>query len=242
VLRTYKLGEADRIVTLLTRYNGKVRAVARGVRRTSSKFGGRLEPCSHIDVQLVRGRTLDVIAQVETVAGYSQPLRVDYPRFTAAEVMLETADRLIAEEGTPAVQQYRLLIGALHALGGGLGEGRRPPTLILDSYLMRSLAVAGYAPSLGVCARCGAACERLWFSATAGGLVCTACRPTGAKRLDPSAWTLLGALMSGDWTAARQASLFDREQAHRVVDEFTTWHLEHALRSLPLLDSGDVAA
>jgi len=240
VLRTYKLGEADRIVTLLTRYNGKVRAVARGVRRTSSKFGGRLEPCSHIDVQLVQGRTLDVIAQVETVAGYSQPLRADYPRFTTAEVMLETADRLIAEEGEPAVQQYRLLIGALHALGGGAVQ--KPPMLILDSYLLRSLAVAGYAPSLGVCARCGAACERQWFSVTAGGLVCPACRPTGASRLDATTWTLLGALLAGDWTTTRTATTADREQAHKAVDEFVTWHLEHSLRSLPLLDSGESTA
>ncbi len=67
VLRTHKLGEADRIVTVLSREHGKIRAVARGVRRTSSRFGGRLEPFSHIDVQFAVGRNLDVVAQVESL-------------------------------------------------------------------------------------------------------------------------------------------------------------------------------
>ena len=239
VLRTHKLGEADRIVTLLTRYNGKVRAVARGVRRTASKFGGRLEPFSHVDVQFVRGHSLDIIAQAETVAGYSKPLRQDYPRFTAGEVMLETADRLVAEEGEPALQQYHLLVGALHALGQGTSDGPRPPTMILDSYLLRSLAVAGYAPSLAVCARCGGQCLQQWFSVAAGGLVCSSCRPSGATRLETPTWLLLGALLAGDWPATRQANLAARTQAHELVDAFVTWHLEHALRSLPLLDDGE---
>jgi len=238
VLRTHKLGEADRIVTLLTRYNGKVRAVARGVRRTSSKFGGRLEPFSHVDAQFVRGRTLDVVAQVDTVAGYSGPVRRDYPRFTAGEVMLETADRLVTEEGEPAVQQYRLLVGALHALEFGTSDGPRPPTLILDSYLLRSLAVAGYAPALASCARCGDRCAQVWFSATSGGLVCEACRPAGAARLPSSTWVLLGALLAGDWPSTR-CGADDRQRAHEVVDAFATWHLEHSLRSLSLLDVGE---
>jgi len=241
VLRTHKLGEADRIVTLLTRYNGKVRAVARGVRRPSSKFGGRLEPCSHVDVQFVRGRNLDIIAQVETVAGYSRPLRDDYARFTAGEVMLETVDRLVAEEGDPALRQYRLLVGALHALGRGTSDGKRPPALILDSFLLRSLAIAGYAPALAVCARCGAECPQVWFSATSGGLVCPSCRPSGARRLEASTWTLLGALMAGDWPSTRGVTQSDSEMAHRVIGDFVNWQLEHSLRSLPLLDTGDGA-
>ena len=236
VLRTYKLGEADRIVTLLTREHGKVRAVARGVRRPSSKFGGRLEPFSHVDVQLVKGHTLDVIAQVETVAGYSKPLRDDYPRFTAGQVMLETADRLVAEEGVPAVTQYRLLIGALFALGEHTSDGVRPPTMVLDSYLLRALASAGYKPALTTCARCGTACPPQWYSATAGGLVCAACKPSGATALGPDVWRLLGALMSGDWPATADVAPLVREQAHEATDAFVTWHLEHSLRSLPLLD------
>ena len=91
VLRTHKLGEADRIITLLSRSHGKVRAVARGVRRTSSKFGGRLEPFSHVDVQFANGRSLDVVTQVETLHAYDGPLRLDYGAFTAGQAMLEAA-------------------------------------------------------------------------------------------------------------------------------------------------------
>jgi len=252
VLRAYKLGEADRIVTLLTQYNGKVRAVARGVRRTSSKFGGRLEPFSHVDVQLVRGRTLDVIAQVDTVAGYSKPLRDDYPRFTAGEVMLETADRLVAEEGEPALTQYHLLVGALHALGasrtvgasaGDDGDAQtRTPTMILDSYLLRALASAGYKIALTECARCGQTTPQRWFSATSGGLVCGTCKPPGASPLDVPIWSLLGALLSGDWTTAAAAGDDAEARTHEAVDAFTTWHMEHSLRSLPLLDVGQPLA
>jgi len=235
VLRTQKLGEADRIITLLTQYNGKVRAVARGVRRPLSKFGGRLEPFTHVDVQLVRGRTLDVVAQVETVAGYSRPMRTDYPRFTSGVVMLETVERLVTEEGVPALQQYHLLVGALHALGAG----EKPPTLLLDSFLLRSLAIAGYAPNLAVCARCGNDTDRRWFSATVGGLVCPTCRPSGAEQLGPGVGDLLGALLAGDWASTMSAGPQQRNQAHEVVEAFVTWQMEHALRSLPLLDSGD---
>ena len=239
VLRAYKLGEADRIVTLLTHYNGKVRAVARGVRRTSSKFGGRLEPFSHVDAQFVRGRgALDSVAQVETVAGYSKPLRDDYPRFTAGQVMLETADRLVAEERDPAVAHYRLLVGALHALGGGTSDGVRPPAMVLDSYLLRALAYAGYKPALTACVRCGAACQPKWFSASSGGLVCPACKPGGASLLDAGTWVLLGSLLAGDWPATRDVPAAVMDAAHTAVDAFVSWHMEHSLRSLPLLDVG----
>lgn len=156
VLRTHKLGEADRIITLLSRSHGKVRAVARGVRRTSSKFGGRLEPFSHVDVQFANGRSLDVVTQVETLHAYDGPLRLDYGAFTAGQAMLEAADRLVAEEREPALRQYRLLLGALRTLGEGTPVGPRPATMVLDSYLLRALSVAGYAPALTSCARCGA--------------------------------------------------------------------------------------
>ncbi len=164
VLRTHKLGEADRIITMLSRGRGKVRAVARGVRRTSSKFGARLEPFSHVDVQLATGHSLDVVAQVESLDAFGDPLSADYPAYTAGQVMLETADRLVVEEGEPALQHYRLLVGALRALSGGTSDGHRPPTLVLDSYLLRALAVAGYAPSFRDCAHCGLEGPHTFFS------------------------------------------------------------------------------
>src|SRR6188472_2340049 len=94
VLRAQKLGEADRIVVLLTREHGKVRAVAKGVRRTSSRFGARLEPFMVADLQLAVGRSLDIVTQAETLGSYADQIMVDYPRYTAAAAMVETADRL----------------------------------------------------------------------------------------------------------------------------------------------------
>ena len=236
VLRAHKLGEADRIVTFLTRSNGKVRAVARGVRRTSSRIGGRCEPGNHVDVQFARGRGLDVVAQIETLHSYGPPLAASYQRYTAGEVMVETADRLVAEEGAPAPRQFRLLVGALRTLGEGTSDGTRPSTMILDSYLLRALSLAGYAPSLDACARCGAPGPHPWFAASAGGACCAACHPSGASRVSPGAWVLLRALITGDWPATRDADETCQREVSGLVAAFANWHLEHALRSLPLLD------
>jgi len=167
VLRRHKLGEADRIVTLLTRHHGIVRAVAKGVRRTSSRFGARLEPAMHIDVQLATGRSLDIVTQVETIDAFAGALTTDYSAYTCATVALETAERLCGEEREPATQQYLLLTGALRAFSTEAHDR----TLTLNSYLLRALAVAGYAPSFAECARCGAPGPHTAFSPGAGGTV-----------------------------------------------------------------------
>jgi DNA repair protein RecO (recombination protein O) len=123
VLRTQKLGEADRIITLLTRHNGRVRAVARGVRRTKSRFGARLEPFTHVDVMIHPGRSLDVITQAEVIRAYGTPLVSDYPKYTAGTAMLETAERFTPVEKEPAIRQFLLLIGGLRALGDAVDPG-----------------------------------------------------------------------------------------------------------------------
>jgi DNA repair protein RecO (recombination protein O) len=156
VLRTHKLGEADRIVTLLTRRTGRVRAVAKGVRRTKSRFGARLEPFTHVDLLLYTGRSLDVITQAETLRPYGEPLAGDYPRYTTGTAMLETAERFTPVEKEPALRQFLLLVGGLRSLG----DGTHDPRLVLDAYLLRSLAVAGYAPALDECAICGTRAPR----------------------------------------------------------------------------------
>jgi recombinational DNA repair protein (RecF pathway) len=120
VLRTQKLGEADRIITLLTRHNGRVRAVARGIRRTKSRFGGRLEPFTHVDVMIHSGRSLDVITQAEVIRAYGTPLVRDYPKYTAGTAMLETAERFTPVEKEPAIRQFLLLIGGLRTLGDAI--------------------------------------------------------------------------------------------------------------------------
>ena len=123
VLRTQKLGEADRIITLLTRHNGRVRAVAKGVRRTKSRFGARLEPFTHVDVMVHQGRSLDVITQAEVIRAYGTVLVSDYPKYTAGTAMLETAERFTPVEKEPAIRQFLLLIGGLRALGDAVDPG-----------------------------------------------------------------------------------------------------------------------
>ncbi|HEY7857257.1 MAG TPA: DNA repair protein RecO [Candidatus Nanopelagicales bacterium] len=232
VLRTHKLGEADRIVTLLTREHGRVRAVAKGVRRTSSRIGARLEPFSHVDVQLYTGRTLDGVTQVETLAAYGATLTGDYSRWTTGQAMLETAERMTPEEGQPAVQQFLLLVGGLRALVGG----EHDQGLVLDAYLLRSLAVAGWAPTFEDCARCNAPGPHAAFHVASGGVLCAACRPPGAVAPAPATLLLLSALLTGDWATADASEPRARREASGLVAAYLSWHLERGLRSLPLVE------
>jgi DNA repair protein RecO (recombination protein O) len=268
VLRTQKLGEADRIITLLTRQNGRVRAVAKGVRRTKSRFGARLEPFTHVDLMIHPGRSLDVITQAEVIRAYGTPLAADYPKYTAGAAMLETAERLTPVEKEPAIRQFLLLIGGLRALGesekpaseaaevaggndasGADGEGlAREPRLVLDAYLLRSLAMAGYAPALAQCARCGrpggmggagmgadptAGETRLTaFAVGAGGMVCESCRPAGATSPSPQTLALMVALLRGDWSDAMRSERRHRVECSGLVAAYLQWHLEHSIRSL----------
>jgi DNA repair protein RecO (recombination protein O) len=232
VLRTHKLGEADRIITLLTRHHGRVRAVAKGVRRTSSRIGSRLEPFMLADVQLYEGRSLDVVTQVETLAPYAAGIVTDYRRYTAGTAMLETAERLTDVEKEPAVQQYLLLVGGLRALS----QGEHEPSLVLDAFLLRSLAVAGWAPSFYDCAKCGAPGPQRAFSVPAGGSVCPDCRPPGSVAPAPETCELLAALLAGDWDLADASELRHRREGSGLVAAFLQWHLERGLRSLRLVE------
>ncbi len=234
VLRTQKLGEADRIITLLAKRTGRVRAVGKGVRRTKSRFGARLEPFTHVDLQLYTGRSLDVITQAETLRPYGERLTGDYPRYTAGVAMLETAERFTPEEKEPALRQFLLLVGGLRTLGAKVHD----PRLVLDAYLLRSLAVAGYAPSLEECALCGArqdgsASERSRaFAVAAGGVTCQSCRPPGASTPAVQTVALMTALLRGDWPDADVSEGRHRVECSGLVAAYLQWHLEHSIRSL----------
>ena len=232
VLRTQKLGEADRIVTLLTREHGKVRAVAKGVRRTSSRFGSRLEPFMVIDVQLYEGRNLDTVTQVEMIAPYARQLSADYSRYTVGTAMLETVERLVEAEREPSLQQFLLVVGAVRALA----ESAHAPGLVLDSYLLRALSVAGWAPSFTDCARCGAPGPHRAFAAGAGGAVCPACRPPGSASPAPETLALLSALLTGTWAVADLSDPRHRREANGLVAAFLQFHLERSLRSLRMVE------
>lgn len=231
VLRTHKLGEADRIVTMLSRRHGKLRAVAKGVRRTSSRFGARLEPFMVADVQLYQGRSLDIIQQAESLGSYGADIAVHYDRYTAAHAMVETADRLNEAEATP--QQYLLLVGGLRSLARGDHTSRA----VLDSYLLRAMALSGWAPGLDDCARCGAVGPHEWFVAQLGGTVCGACAPAGSARLRPETGDLLRALMAGEWDDVDAASPSATGAASGLIAAYAQWHLERGIRSLSHIEA-----
>lgn len=226
VLRTHKLGEADRIVTALGRRTGKIRAVAKGVRRTSSRLGARLEPFMVADVQFSRGRSLDIVQQAESLGSYGADIAAHYDRYTAAHAMVEAADRLNdAEASTP---HYLLLVGGLRALARGDHAARS----ILDSYLLRAMALAGWAPGLVECARCGAPAPHDQFVAQLGGMVCSTCAPTGAARIDAPTVGLLTALMAGEWDVVDAATPQSTGAASGLIAAYAQWHLERGIRSL----------
>jgi DNA repair protein RecO (recombination protein O) len=242
VLRVHKLGEADRIVTLLTRRHGRVRAVGKGVRRTNSRFGARLEPGSHIDVQLhsrlpegQRGpggqRGLDLVTQTESIAAFGAQLATDYARWTTVSAICETAERL-TDEGEPSLRLYLLVVGALRTLA----ERVHDPSLVLDAFFIRAMSLAGWEPALEVCASCSAPGPHAAFHVAAGGAVCPTCRPPGASRPAPATFGLMSALLAGDWAVADASDPVPRREASGLLAAHLQWHLERGLRSLPLVD------
>lgn len=232
VLRVQRLGEADRIISLFTRTHGRVRAVAKGVRRTTSKFGGRLEPFGHIDVQCSVGSSLDSVVQVEGISLLGKHFVEDYPRYTAASAITETAERLTPIEREPALRLYLLTLGALNALA----ERERPTTLVLDAYFLRAMSYSGWAPSLRACAVCADQGPHRAFSVPSGGVVCPNCRPPGSAHPSTESLDLMHALLEGDWPTAERMDVKVRGESSGLVAAHLQWHLERALRSLPLVD------
>ena len=226
VVRNQLLGESDRIVTLLCRREGKVRVVAKGVRKTTSRIGSRLAPFMVVDVQWSTGKSLGIVQQVETVGSYASSLATDYDAYTAAAAMAETADQLTNHEATR--EQFLLLVGGLRALA----ERAHPTSLILDSYLLRALSLAGWSPSIDSCAQTGAPGPHRHFVPALGGMVSADVAPPGSLTVSAESVVLLGALLVGDWATAEQSSQTSRHEVSAVVAGFTQFHLERAIRSL----------
>jgi DNA repair protein RecO (recombination protein O) len=225
VLRVHKLGEEDRIVTLLTRRHGRIRAVGKGVRRTTSRYGARLDPGSHIEVQLWtrtaepdpdRGQvrpqsSLDLITQVESVDNYGARLANDYPSWTAAVAICETAERLTPEEGEPALRQFLLVVGALRSLA----EREHQSCLILDAFLIRSMSLAGWEPALADCAICSAPGPHAAFSVASGGSVCASCSRWGRRCTRRSGPPATPRCWRRCWPAPRPAPRWPRPPGRR---------------------------
>jgi DNA repair protein RecO (recombination protein O) len=230
VLRTIKLGEADRIVSLLTQGNGKVRAVAKGIRRPGSRFGARLEPTSHVAVQCYRGRELDVVTQVETLDAF-RPLREHYGSLTHAVSMLEAADQVVQErESNPAL--YRMLVGGLRTLATS------PSPLVAPAFFWKLLSLEGFHPVLEGCARCGDDVGPfVGFDFGEGGLLCERCGRLGGRRVRPETVDLLRRILGGGLAGALADPGGDAAvtELERLAVGALEYHFERRLRSAALL-------
>lgn len=171
VLRRRRLGDADRIVTLLTPARGKIDVVAKGVLRPRSKLGGHLEPGTHLEVVLAHGRTLDVVTQAQTIDAFAG-LRADLERLGTAMYLVEVTDRLTVEHAA-ARPIYDLLYATLVRLERGDGVH-----LLTRWFEMRLLEIAGFRPEWDVCVGCGdeVSSDVAAWSALSGGVVCMNCR------------------------------------------------------------------
>ena len=229
VVRTYKLGEADRIVVLFTRDRGKVRAVAKGVRKTSSRFGARLEPASHIAVQLYEGRELDTITQAESLESF-RTLRDDLERITRSASMLEAVDHMTPERERNT-KLYTMLVGALRTLS------QHDHPLIVPAFFFKLLALEGLRPMVDVCVICEREDSLCAFDLDEGGALCVDHRRGTA--LAPEAIGLLQAILGGRVAAALAQPI---TPATRDVEHLATrameHHLERRLRSVGVLDRG----
>jgi DNA repair protein RecO (recombination protein O) len=232
VLRSVKLGEADKIVTVMTQGSGKVRAVAKGLRKTTSRFGARLEPFTHVSLMLYRGRgQLDTVTQAEIITPHAA-LRDDLALFAAGETMLEAVDE-VAEEHERNVRLVLLLLAGLRALETHPADA----TAVAESFMLKLLSLSGFHPSLTACAECGAGDPQL-FNFGLGGAVCARCAEPGSAPVSREALATLAALAIADLVDAGampvpQARI--RNEARGLLYGFAEYHLERRMRSLPML-------
>ena len=229
VLRTIKLGEADRIVTIITSGHGKVRAVAKGARRTRSKLAGHVEPLRHVDLQLYRGRgELDIVTGALTLDRWGS-LRDDLDRLGTAMSLAEAVDQIVHDRGEDPVP-YQMLVGALGRLDRGAAE------MLLPAFLLRLLAHEGTAPMLDECV-VGSGCGDgaiVAFDPAQGGVTCETHRR--GRPLSPGALELLRSIMSGQVNAVLEApSSADSHEAAAVVTRMWEYHTDRRLRSTDLL-------
>jgi DNA repair protein RecO (recombination protein O) len=224
VLRTHKLGEADRILVLLTAEHGKVRCVAKGVRKTTSRFGGRVEPLAHITVLMREGRSLDQVGQAETIDHF-RPLREDLGRLGQAMSMVEAIDQ-VAPEREPDIRRYQMLLGALRTLAAN------PAPLLVPAFFLKLLA------ELDSCASCGSPGPLVAFDVDAGGTLCRNCRR--GLNLSNEALALTRAVLGGELRTALdvQASPATHE-VEVLATKAMEHHIERRLRSVSLIDHGD---
>lgn len=228
VLRTFPFGEADRVVVLLSPNHGKLRTVAKGVRKTKSRFGGRLEPFTHVDLVLYEGRNLDTITQASIIEAFPR-LRADLDKVVTAGTLVEVADA-VAQERESSVRLFLLLQRGLRALD----RGPLHPDL-LAAYLVKAAGVIGLAPALDHCAGCGTSAGLVRFSFAEGGVQCESCRTANAYALRDGLTGYLARLSHAELDDLPAADDSFSREAMGVARRFIEYHLERRLVSPAVL-------
>ena len=225
VLRSMRYGEADRILHLYTPQRGKVGAIAKGVRRARSRFGGRLEPFFRLNLVLHEGRSdLLTVTAAETVAGYPR-LREDAEALDTAARACDAVARLF-EQGDPNPPVYHLLANELALLDA---DGARGGAANQLAFRLKLLLAAGLAPHLSACASCGESDRLTAFSGAAGGVVCAACEGAGFA-LGEDAYTFLVEALARPLADVPTASERALRQAERAIAETVEHHGHIRLR------------
>lgn len=235
VLKHADLGEADRVLTLFTPYDGKLRAVARGVRRMTSKVGGHVEPLTHCSLMLAQGRQLETISQSQTIESFAA-IRNDLWRTAQALHLMELTDAFTAEKsGNYPV--YKLLLDALHHL-----SAMRPHPIFFRHFELQLLGHAGYQPQLHECVNCRVPVQPIpnFFSFSGGGVLCPDCAHTEpvVQPISVNALKVLRLLQRGNYATASRLRLtpdLSREM-ERVTHGYVRYLLERELKSTTFLD------
>ncbi len=225
VLRGYPFGEADRIIVLVSPNHGKFRAVARGIRRTKSRVGGRLEPLTHVDLVLYQGRNLATITQCSVIEPFPR-LRCDLDAVLVAGAMAEAVGK-VTVEGEPSHRVFLLLQRGLQALEQGAGG-----LDLVASFLLKLMDAAGQAPALRHCAGCGRSDTLDRFSLVGGGLVCGGCRVGGAFHLKDDLRDHLVRLSTSELSSFRRPDGRLAPDAVGLVRRFVEFHLDTPLAGL----------
>jgi DNA repair protein RecO (recombination protein O) len=226
VLRSIRYGEADRVLHLYTPRDGRVGAIAKGVRRTRSRFGGRLEPFFRLDLVLYRGRgELLTVTSAQTVAAHPR-LREHHASLDAAARACDAVARLF-DSGDANPATYHLLANQLALLDADPAGAGLPNQL---AFRLKLLVAAGLAPQLEGCASCGEREHLSGFSGAAGGVVCSACEAS-AFAIDAEAHGFLVAALGQPLAQAPQASPRALAQAERAIRETLEHHAHVRWRS-----------
>jgi DNA repair protein RecO (recombination protein O) len=228
VLRSIRYGEADRILHLYSRSRGRIGAIAKGARKPKSRFGGRLEPFFRLDLVLHEGRgDLMTVTSATTVDGYPR-LRSSGPALTAGARGCDAVLRLLAEGG-PNPHGYSLLCRYL-ALLDDPAQPRAAGLETALSFRLKLALVAGFAPELASCTRCGEAEHLVGFSGAAGGVVCGGCE-AGSFPLGQEAHRFMVEGLAKPLSEAPEAELRALRQVERAVGETLEHHAHVQLRA-----------